>query len=65
MRVLRLTVMAGLAALFVGAPAEAQQPIKQRDTLTGTLRLVRTPSSQRNENRSVSGRQRSPGDAGQ
>jgi hypothetical protein len=42
MRVVGLTVAAGLAALLMGASAEAQQPIKDGDTLTGTLRLVRT-----------------------
>ena len=35
-------VFAGLAALLMGAPAEAQQPIKGGDMLTGTLRLVAT-----------------------
>jgi hypothetical protein len=35
-------VVAGLAALLIGTPAEAQQPIKGGDTLSGTLRLVRT-----------------------
>jgi hypothetical protein len=42
MRILRLAVMAGLVALAMCTPAEAQQPIKQGDTLIGTLRLVRT-----------------------
>jgi hypothetical protein len=42
MRVLRLTAMAGLTALCMLAPADAQQPIKQGDILVGTLRLVRT-----------------------
>jgi hypothetical protein len=35
-------VVAGLAALIMATPAEAQQPIKDGDTLTGTLRLVAT-----------------------
>ena len=35
-------VFAALAALLMGAPAEAQQPIKGGDMLTGTLRLVAT-----------------------
>jgi hypothetical protein len=35
-------VVAGLIALCMGAPAHALQPIKQGDTLTGTLRLVTT-----------------------
>jgi hypothetical protein len=39
MRVLRLTVLAALAMCTV---AEAQQPIKQGDILTGKLRLVAT-----------------------
>jgi hypothetical protein len=38
MRLLRLTVV---AALVMCGAAEAQQPIKAGDTLTGTLRLVR------------------------
>jgi len=42
MRIVRLTAMAGLAALYLCTPAEAQQPIKPGDTLMGTLRLVRT-----------------------
>ena len=42
MRVVRLAAMAGLAALTLCAPVEAQQPIKGGDTLVGTLRLVRT-----------------------
>lgn len=40
MRVASLAI-AGLAAFLIGAPAEAQQPIKEGDVLTGTLRLVR------------------------
>jgi hypothetical protein len=36
----RLTVVVGLAALLTCSPAEAQQPIKAGDMLTGTLRLV-------------------------
>ena len=35
-------VVAGLAALLIGAPARAFEPIKEGDTLTGTLRLVTT-----------------------
>ena len=42
MRVVRLAMIAGLAALCLCTPAEAQQPIKDGDILTGTLRLVRT-----------------------
>jgi hypothetical protein len=42
MRVVRLAVIAGLAALCLCTTAEAQQPIKDGDILTGTLRLVRT-----------------------
>ena len=42
MRVVRLAVMAGLAALLLCTAAEAQQPIKNGDILVGTLRLVRT-----------------------
>ena len=42
MRISRLAVMAGLVALAMCTPAEAQQPIKQGDILIGTLRLVRT-----------------------
>ena len=42
MRVVRLVVMAGLAALCLCTTAEAQQAIKDGDILTGTLRLVRT-----------------------
>ena len=41
MRIVGLVVV-GLAALVMGAPAIAQQPIKAGDTLTGTLRLVST-----------------------
>jgi hypothetical protein len=35
-------VIAGLAALMMAAPAAAQQPIKDGDMLSGTLRLVAT-----------------------
>ena len=42
MRIVRLTAMAGLVALVIGASAEAQAPIKSGDILIGTLRLVRT-----------------------
>jgi hypothetical protein len=42
MRVARLVAVAGLAALMMSASAVAQQPIKDGDTLTGTLRLVST-----------------------
>ncbi len=42
MGVVRLALMAGLAALCSCTTAEAQQPIKDGDILTGTLRLVRT-----------------------
>ena len=42
MRVVRLAVLAGLAALCLSTTAAAQAPIKQGDTLVGTLRLVRT-----------------------
>ena len=42
MRVVRLAVMAALAALAMCTVAKAQQPIKDGDILTGTLRLVRT-----------------------
>lgn len=42
MRVLRLTVMTGLVVLAMCAVAEAQQPIRQGDTLTGKLRVVST-----------------------
>jgi hypothetical protein len=42
MRVVRLAVIAVLAALCLCTAAEAQQPIKDGDVLTGTLHLVRT-----------------------
>jgi hypothetical protein len=42
MRVAGLILAAGLAALLMGTPAEAQRPIKDGDTLSGTLRLVAT-----------------------
>jgi hypothetical protein len=42
MRVVGWAVMAGLAVLLMSAPAEAQQPIKDGDTLTGKLRVVPT-----------------------
>jgi hypothetical protein len=42
MRIAGLAAVAGLALLIASAPAGAQQPIKDGDTLTGTLRLVRT-----------------------
>jgi hypothetical protein len=42
MRVVGWAVMAGLAVLLMSAPAEAQQPIKDGDTLTGKLRLIPT-----------------------
>ena len=45
MRAVALVLMAGLSTLVMIAPAEAQQPIKQGDILTGTLRLVRTRHS--------------------
>jgi hypothetical protein len=35
-------VIAGLAALLMATPADAQQPIKDGDALSGTLRLVGT-----------------------
>ena len=35
-------IAAGLAALLTSASVEAQQPIKEGDTLTGKLRLVAT-----------------------
>jgi hypothetical protein len=35
-------VVTGLAALLMATPADAQPPIKDGDTLSGTLRLVRT-----------------------
>ena len=42
MRVVGLAAIAGLAALAICTVAEAQQPIKEGDILTGKLRLVRT-----------------------
>ena len=42
MRIAGLDAVAGLAALIMSAPAGAQQPIKDGDTLTSTLRLVTT-----------------------
>jgi hypothetical protein len=42
MRIAGLAAIVGLAALMMGTPAMAQQPIKDGDTLTGTLRLVNT-----------------------
>jgi hypothetical protein len=42
MRIGGLVVVTGLAALTMGAPVIAQQPIKAGDILTGTLRLVAT-----------------------
>ena len=42
MRIVRLAIIAGLAALCLCTSAEAQAPIKDGDILTGTLRLVRT-----------------------
>jgi|SRR5579871_356367 len=42
MRQIDLAAAIGLIALVVNAAAEAQQPIKEGDTLTGTLRLVAT-----------------------
>ena len=42
MRAVRLAVIAGLVALCLCTAAEAQQPIKDGDILTGTLRLART-----------------------
>ena len=41
MRLVGLVVVAGLAALLMGA-TQALEPIKEGDTLTGTLRLVNT-----------------------
>ena len=38
----RWALIGGLATLMMVAPAEAQQPIKDGDTLSGTLRLVST-----------------------
>jgi hypothetical protein len=42
MRFAGLVVVAGLAALLMGATAQPPEPIKEGDTLTGTLRLVQT-----------------------
>ena len=42
MRIVRLPVIAALAAFCLCTTADAQQPIKDGDILTGTLRLVRT-----------------------
>ena len=42
MRIVRLAVIAALAALCWCTMAQAQAPIKDGDLLTGTLRLVRT-----------------------
>ena len=42
MRAVWLAIIAGLAALCLCTTAEAQQPIKDGDILTGTLRVVRT-----------------------
>ena len=42
MRIVRLAVIAALAALCWCTMAQAQAPIKDGDILTGTLRLVRT-----------------------
>ena len=42
MRVVWLALIAGLAALALTTAAEAQQPIKDGDILTGTLRVIRT-----------------------
>jgi len=42
MRVGRLAVKAGFAALLTCTAAEAQQPIENGDILVGTLRLVHT-----------------------
>ena len=42
MRSVGLVVIAGLIALLIGAPAQALEPIREGDTLTGTLRLVTT-----------------------
>jgi len=41
LRLVRL-VFAGLIALLISSTANAQQPIKEGDTLTGKLRLVAT-----------------------
>jgi hypothetical protein len=42
MRIVRLAMIAALAALCWCTTAQAQTPIKDGDILTGTLRLVRT-----------------------
>ena len=42
MRIVRLAVIAALAALCWCTTAQAQAPIKDGDILTGTLRVVRT-----------------------
>jgi hypothetical protein len=42
LRFIRLALIAGLAALLTCTAANAQQPIKEGDTLTGKLRLVAT-----------------------
>src|SRR3954454_14911153 len=42
MRIVRLAVIAALAALCWCTTAQAQVPIKDGDILSGTLRLVRT-----------------------
>jgi hypothetical protein len=42
MRIVRLASIAALAALCLCTTAQAQQPIKDGDILTGTLRVVRT-----------------------
>ena len=42
MRAVWLAITAGLGALCLCTTAEAQQPIKDGDILTGTLRVVRT-----------------------
>jgi hypothetical protein len=40
LRLVRLAVIAGLAALPISNAANAQQPVKEGDTLTGKLRRV-------------------------
>jgi hypothetical protein len=42
MRIVGLAIIAGLTALCLCTTAEAQQPIKDGDILTGTLRVVNT-----------------------
>src|SRR3989440_10630037 len=42
LRFTRLAVVAGLTALLICPAANAQQPIREGDTLTGKLRLVAT-----------------------